>query len=94
LCYPDLTLKELDQIIADTFEKTLSKFPLGAKNGRGPLRRIMTKDLYAIALMENFLANNRLPELEAMTPEQRLQLRKTAGRRRTKRRLHKRKPKK
>jgi hypothetical protein len=80
MCYPDLTLKDFEQIIKATFERTLNRLPTEAK--KVAWKFILDKDLYALAVIEDFLMKDNLRELDAMTPEQRLQLRKTAGRRR------------
>jgi hypothetical protein len=109
MCYPDLSVVQLQEIIAETFQRTYvfleqyhAKNPYGGlefyeepyqflrQDSQIPIYE--RSDLYVLAVMEDFLFTDQGPT-RRLAPEQRLQKRKTAGRRKT-RRLHKRKPKK
>jgi hypothetical protein len=105
MCYPDLSVVQLQEIIGETFLRTynyLQNHPEVVKKNQysdeyyeherffrpGNFNSDFSvedrNDLYILAVMEDFLFTDQGPT-RRLPPEQRLQVRKTAGRRRRKR---------
>ena len=95
MCYPDLSPSQLKQIVEAIFQRTrdlLEKnyrethdFNIQEELGKyGYSKSIINEntkyDLYILAVMEDFLSSDP-QEILSLPPEQRLQKRKTAGRR-------------
>jgi hypothetical protein len=111
MCYPDLSVVQLQEIVGETFQRTynyLQNHPEVVRknqysdeytdfeqfyNSHSNIPIQIRNDLYVLAVMEDFLFTDQ-GDTRRLPPEQRLQVRKTAGKRRKTKRLHKRKPKK